>query len=216
MNIFEIVKANVTARQAVESYGISVNRYGMCCCPFHNDKNPSMKVDKRYYCFACQETGDAVDFVSKYFGLSCKDAAAKICKDFGIAFVDDTKYPRNRTRAKKGLKSANTAQNRSPNTSNNELNERVFKKVQQQYVIVLCDYLRLLRRWKDEYKPATRNSEYHPYFIEALTQTDYIEYLVDTLLYGNAEDIAKIIIEEGDKINELKIRFKQINPGNNK
>ena len=54
MNVFEAVKQNLTTRQAAELYGIPVNRHGMAVCPFHNDKNPSMKVDKRFHCFACQ------------------------------------------------------------------------------------------------------------------------------------------------------------------
>lgn len=45
MTAFEAVKENVTTRQAAEAYGIPVRRNGMCLCPFHNDKNPSMKVD---------------------------------------------------------------------------------------------------------------------------------------------------------------------------
>ena len=61
MNVFESVKENVTARQAAEMYGIRVNRNGMACCPFHDDKNPSMKVDKRFHCFGCQEDGDVID-----------------------------------------------------------------------------------------------------------------------------------------------------------
>ena len=44
MNIFEAVKQSVTTRQAAESYGIRVNKNGMAVCPFHRDKNPSMKV----------------------------------------------------------------------------------------------------------------------------------------------------------------------------
>ena len=48
MNVFEAVKQNLTTRQAAELYGIPVNRHGMAVCPFHNDKNPSMKVDKRF------------------------------------------------------------------------------------------------------------------------------------------------------------------------
>ena len=48
MNVFEAVKQNLTTRQAAEMYGIPVSRHGMAVCPFHNDKNPSMKVDKRF------------------------------------------------------------------------------------------------------------------------------------------------------------------------
>ena len=67
MSVFDSLKQNVTARQAAELYGIPVNRYGMAVCPFHDDKNPSMKVDNRFHCFGCQADGDAVDFVSRLF-----------------------------------------------------------------------------------------------------------------------------------------------------
>ena len=69
MNVFEALKQNLTTRQAAEMYGIKVNRNGMAVCPFHNDRNPSMKLDKCFHCFACQADGDTVDFVSRLFGL---------------------------------------------------------------------------------------------------------------------------------------------------
>ena len=86
MNVFEATKDNISTRQAAEFYGIRVNRHGMAVCPFHNDKNPSMKVDKRFHCFACQADGDAVDFVSRLFGLPSKEAAMKLADDFGISY----------------------------------------------------------------------------------------------------------------------------------
>ena len=46
MKLFEAVKEAVTARNAAEYYGIKVGRNGMAVCPFHPDKNPSMKLDK--------------------------------------------------------------------------------------------------------------------------------------------------------------------------
>ena len=69
MNVFEVVKENVTARQAAEAYGLKVGRTGMACCPFHSDKSPSMKLDERYYCFGCGATGDAVDLTAKLYCL---------------------------------------------------------------------------------------------------------------------------------------------------
>ena len=86
MNLFEAVKQNVTTRQAAERYGIRIRRNGMAVCPFHNDKNPSMKLDRRFHCFGCQADGDAVDFVSRLFGLPSKEAAMKIADDFGISY----------------------------------------------------------------------------------------------------------------------------------
>lgn len=60
--------------------------------PFHNDKNPSMKVDKHFHCFACQADGDAVDFVPRLFGLPSKAAAMKLADDFGISYDNRQKH----------------------------------------------------------------------------------------------------------------------------
>ena len=51
LNIFEAVKQHVTTRQAASFYGLKVNKNGMCCCPFHPDKTPSMKVDTQISLF---------------------------------------------------------------------------------------------------------------------------------------------------------------------
>ena len=75
MNLFETVKSKITTRQAAEFYGLNVRSNGMLCCPFHGDRHPSMKVDVRYYCFGCHETGDVIDFVGKLFHLRPLDAA---------------------------------------------------------------------------------------------------------------------------------------------
>lgn len=140
MSVFDIVRENVTAIQVFEYYGIRVNRYGMCCCPFHSDKHPSMKVDARYYCFGCGEKGDAVDFVSKYFGLGLKDAATKICDDFHFSYDESYHAP-----AKK------VAHEKSLLLKFEESEKYVFR--------VLSDYLHLLKRWKTKYAPKDENSE---------------------------------------------------------
>lgn len=84
MNIFQEVKERVTARQVAERYGLKVRRNGMACCPFHNDKHPSMKIDQNYYCFACGAKGDAVNYVAVLFGLSQLEAVKKINEDFSL------------------------------------------------------------------------------------------------------------------------------------
>lgn len=84
MNIFSQVKEHLTARQAAEYYGLKVKRNGIACCPFHDDKHPSMKIDKNYYCFACGVGGDVVDYVSRMFRLSQYDAALKLIDDLTL------------------------------------------------------------------------------------------------------------------------------------
>ena len=77
VGLFENVKATVPARLAAEHYGLKVNRAGMACCPFHDDKSPSMKLDDRYYCFGCGATGDAVDLTAQLFSLLKKTVSVK-------------------------------------------------------------------------------------------------------------------------------------------
>lgn len=84
MGLFDEVKENVTVRQAAELYGFKITKSGLISCIFHNDKTPSMKVDRRYYCFGCGVTGDVIDFTAQLFGLSLKEAALKLADDFGI------------------------------------------------------------------------------------------------------------------------------------
>ena len=87
MNVFEAVKQSVTTRQAAELYGINVNRAGKANCPFHNDRTPSMKVDKRFHCFGCGADGDVIDFTAQLYGLDAKSAAEKLAADFQIPYT---------------------------------------------------------------------------------------------------------------------------------
>lgn len=85
-NVFEAVKQSVSTRDAAAFYGIEVKRNGMACCPFHDDKNPSMKLNEEYfYCFGCGATGDVIDFTAKLFDLSPKEAAEKLAQDGRIS-----------------------------------------------------------------------------------------------------------------------------------
>lgn len=85
MSIFEIIKAAVPIREAAEKYGLKVNRNGMACCPFHNDRHPSMKLNKNYFfCFGCGAKGDVIDFVARLYNLSNYEAAQRLAYNIGI------------------------------------------------------------------------------------------------------------------------------------
>lgn len=62
MDLFTQVKMAVSVKEAAEYYGLEVKRGSMVCCPFHNDRTPSMKLNEDYfYCFGCGATGDVID-----------------------------------------------------------------------------------------------------------------------------------------------------------
>ena len=91
MSIFSEVKEHVTARRVAEFYGLKVGNNGVACCPFHDDKHPSMKIDIFYYCFACGAKGDAINYVAEMYGLPLYEAAKKIVHDFHIIVESNIK-----------------------------------------------------------------------------------------------------------------------------
>ncbi len=49
MTIYGTIKAAISVKQAAEHYGLKVSRNGMACCPFHNDRHPSLKLNEDYF-----------------------------------------------------------------------------------------------------------------------------------------------------------------------
>lgn len=187
-NVFEAVKPTVTTRQAAERYGIKVNRHDMAVCPFHNDRNPSMKVDRRFHCFACQADGDAIDFVSRLFGVPSKEAAMKLADDFGIPYDS-------------GQKPTVSPHIREPTP------EQIYRKEEAHCYQVLTDYFHLLQRWETQYAPKQPDEEWHPLFVEALQRKDHIEYLLDVLLSGVLEERQALVAEQRNEVMKLERRI---------
>lgn len=187
-NVFEAVKQSVSTREAAEFYGIKVSRTGMACCPFHDDKNPSMKVDQRFHCFGCCEDGDVIDFTAKLFDLSPKEAAEKLAQDFGLIY-DSQAPPRRRY-----VRQKNEAQK--------------FREDRQRCYRVLSDYYYLLKKWEADRSPRTPEEEPHPRFVEAIQKKTYVEYLLDLFLYESEEEQKAWIAEHTAEITHLERRLK--------
>ena len=187
-NVFEAVKQSVSTREAAEFYGIKVSRTGMACCPFHDDKNPSMKVDQRFHCFGCGADGDVIDFIAKLFNLSPKEAAEKLAQDFGLIYDSQApprrRYVRQKTEAQK------------------------FREDRQRCYRVLSDYYYLLKKWEADRSPRTLEEEPHPRFVEAIQKKAYVEYLLDLFLYESEEEQKAWIAEHTAEITHLERRLK--------
>ena len=187
-NVFEAVKQSVSTRDAAAFYGIEVKRNGMACCPFHDDKNPSMKVDQRFHCFGCGEDGDVIDFTAKLFDLSSKEAAEKLAQDFGLIYDSQApprrRYVRQKTEAQK------------------------FREDRQRCYRVLSDYYYLLKKWEADHSPRTPEEEPHPRFVEAIQKKTYVEYLLDLFLYESEEEQKAWIAEHTAEITHLERRLK--------
>ena len=188
-NVFETVKQSVTVREAAERYGIEVKRGGMACCPFHDDKNPSMKLNEEYfYCFGCGATGDVIDLTARLYNLSPKEAAEKLAQDFGLIYDSQAPPRRNYVRQK--------------------TEARKFREDRQRCYRVLSDYYYLLKKWEADRSPRTPEEEPHPRFVEAIQKKPYVEYLLDLFLYESEEEQKAWIAEHTAEITHLERRLK--------
>ena len=83
--------------EMLQYYGIETNRSGFCRCPFHQERSASFKAysgNHGFFCFGCSAHGSVIDFVMLYFGLSFKDAIAKINEDFSLGLPIGEKLDR--------------------------------------------------------------------------------------------------------------------------
>ena len=186
-NVFEAVKQSVTVREAAEMYGIQVNRNGMACCPFHDDRHPSMKLNEEYfYCFGCGATGDVIGLTSRLYNLSPKEAAEKLAQNFGLSYDSQApprrQYVRQKSEAQK------------------------FREERDRSFRVLADYYHLLRKWETAYAPKTPEEHLHPRYMEAIHKKDYVGYLLDCFLEDNPEEQKLWIAEHQSKIAALERR----------
>lgn len=180
MNLFETVRTNVKAVDVVLMAGFQPNRSKMICCPFHNDKHPSMQVDRRYFCFGCGAKGDAVDFVANCYGLSLKEAAEKIISDFGLTY--------NNTGYAKGVRKPIAAQRSE---------YQIWAEKKRELFAYLSRLHEQLRKMKMRYAPKDReDSEWSPLFVMAAKELTYVEYLYDYCMFEATEEELKRKIDE--------------------
>lgn len=193
MTIFEAVKSTVTPKMAAEHFGLSVSRNGMVCCPFHDDRHPSMKLNEDYfYCFGCGAKGDVIEFTSKLFGITAMEAAQKLRADFGVQGDKPsilTKLNLYRTQAD---------------------NERLCFRV-------LREYLQILQDWKVRFSPQTPEDDPDDRFVEACHMLEGTQYMLDLLTIGSPEERTELVNDmmKDNKITLLQDHLREIKEESN-
>ena len=191
MGLFDEVKQNVTVRQAVELYGLKPNRSGLIRCIFHNDKSPSMKVDRRYYCFGCGCTGDAIDFTAQLFGIGLKDAAMKLADDFRILYSG---------KDRESLQNKRRVPIKKPKPTPEELWQKKYLRCLRAYL----NYRSLLLEWKEQYAPKTWTEEWNEKFMISLSELTVVEYYLDILLFGDRADKEVLVKEKWKEMEKIE------------
>lgn len=91
MNVFEAAR-QVDCIQAAERLGLQLKRSGsryFTRCLFHAENTPSMCLYPDaggFYCFGCQEHGDAIRLYQQALSVSALEAAKRLCQDFGLSY----------------------------------------------------------------------------------------------------------------------------------
>ena len=183
MNLYEQIKTHITPKHVTECYGPPIHRGNMICCPFHDDRTPSMKLyDDHFYCFGCQKSGDVIDLAAQLLRLTNYEVAKLLSADFGITDEVPTQPVR---------------------TTPYE-HSRQFHEDEQECYLALLDYFKLLKLWEQKYQPTSQIATPDPRFIEACQMKSYVEYLCDIFITGSTKERVTAIRELKPYLDELK------------
>ncbi len=201
LNIFSEVKNYLTARQTAEHYGLQVKRNGLACCPFHDDKHPSMKIDKNYHCFACGAGGDVIDYVSRMYGLSQYDAALKLIEDFHlpIEVKGSTKFNH---QEKTQIRKAKAEQDRIFHI------KKRFKKWCSQTTDTLKNSLSEIEQVGFFLKDKPPEIIFSEDYARMLHAEPLIGYWLDILCLGSTEDKQELFIKGRKEVEEIAERVR--------
>ena len=203
-NIFEAVKQSVTPRQAASFYGQKVSRQGMCLCPFHDDRNPSMKLyHDHFYCFGCGQAGDVIDFTAKLYSLTPKEAAKKLTADFGIIYEESATQKTNKRSYRK----------KTGPTKRKESTQEKLDRAWNRCWRVYCEYMHLLSDWNRRFRPDPETVEWDPRFVESFLNLARVNHLLDLLWNGSSDEKLKVIKETAKEVTELEKRLEEYRSG---
>jgi DNA primase len=97
VDFVELVSARTDLRRAGQA------RYeGLC--PFHDERTPSFGIDpvqKVYYCFGCQASGDLFTFVQETEGVDFKGALELLAERYGVELAREKEDPGEEERRKR-------------------------------------------------------------------------------------------------------------------
>ena len=199
MNIFLEVKEHLTTRQVAEFYGLQVKRNGFACCPFHEEKHPSMKLDRNYHCFGCGIGGDVIDYVSHMFGLSQYEAALKLIEEFHLPIQGKVKLDRLQKKQFREVKAEQAHLFR--------IKDR-FKKWCNQTIEKLKDCLLEIEQVGIFLKDQPLEIIFSEDYATLLHAEPVMEYWLDILCFGIIEEKQELFLKGRKEVEEVAERVR--------
>ncbi len=199
MNIFLEVKEHLTTRQVAEFYGLQVKRNGFACCPFHEEKHPSMKLDRNYHCFGCGIGGDVIDYVSRMFGLSQYEAALKLIEEFHLPIQGKVKLDRLQKKQFREVKAEQAHLFR--------IKDR-FKKWCNQTIEKLKGCLLEIEQIGIFLKDQSPEMVFSEDYATLLHAEPVMEYWLDILCFGSIEEKQELFLKGRKEVEEVAERVR--------
>jgi len=84
------IRDQVPMDRILSMYGYTPKR-GVMPCPFHGEKNPSLKIYPKnggWHCFGCGRGGSVIDFVMEHEGCNFPTAVRAIDEAFRLGLMD--------------------------------------------------------------------------------------------------------------------------------
>ncbi len=96
----QVIRDEVTMDQVLDLYGYKV-RHGFMCCPFHGERQPSLKVypgSGGWKCFGCGKGGSVIDFVMEQEGCNFRTAVLALDDSLHLGLMETRGNPNKENR----------------------------------------------------------------------------------------------------------------------
>ena len=184
-DIFRETRERVSAEDAARHYGLVFDRRGWAVCPFHQDKHPSMSFRAgRFRCWACNVSGDSIDFTGRLLGVEPLVAVERLNADFMLGLPLHRKPTQAETKAaRRRLEIAEA--------------HKAFKEWREAFISKLCAAYRVAHIALQEIDTPEDMAQLSEREITAIHLQPYFEFLTDALTVGMPKEQAQVYRERG-------------------
>ena len=173
--IISTIKESVSALQAAEMLGLKPDKAGRCCCLWHADKHPSMKLydgDRGCYCFSCHNGGSVIDMVQQANSCSFWEAVEWLNRAFHLGLPLDRPMDKN---------AAEEAQRARKRKQEEREQCKAIERMEFDLYVLCGRLLDELEADKERYRPRSANEEWDERFVNAVRMIPKVEEIADDL-----------------------------------